>query len=153
MQEQKGPSWISSNPQQVCFCRGSQTNNNRSCATEVESIEVYPGEHFAVSVITVGQMYGSTSGMINASLEDEQAKSHTLLKPKFPEMSSECTNMTFALHSNRDSAIIKLRPLTSELLTRYNITPVELNVKILQCPLGFELTKSPPYTCACSLAL
>ena len=153
MQEHEGPSWISSNPQQVCFCQGSQTNNNRSCETEMESIEVYPGEHFAVSVITVGQMYGSTSGMINASLEDEQAKSHTLIKPKFPEMSSECTNMTFALHSNRDSAIIKLRPLTSELLTRYNITPVELNVKILQCPLGFELTKSPPYTCACSLAL
>lgn len=153
MQEQKGPSWISSNPQQVCFCQDSQMNNNRSCATEMESIEVYPGEHFAVSVITVGQMYGSTSGMINASLEDEQAKSHTLLKPKLPEVSSECTNMTFALHSNRGSAIIKLRPLTSELLTRYNITPVELNVKILQCPLGFEFTKSPPYTCACSLAL
>ena len=153
MKKQEGPSWISSNPQQVCFCQGSQKNNNRSCATEVESIEVYPGEHFAVSVITVGQMYGSTSGMINASLEDEQAKSHTLLKPKLPEMNSKCTNMTFALHSNRDSATIKLRPLTSELLTRYNVTPVEFNVKILQCPLGFELTKSPPYTCACSLAL
>jgi predicted outer membrane repeat protein len=153
MQEQQGPSWISSNPQQVCFCHGSQKNNNRSCETNMESIEVYPGEEFVISVITVGQMYGSTAGMINASLEDEQEKSHTLVKPKLPEMSSECTNMTFALHSNRGSAIINLRPLTSELITRYNVTPVELNVKILQCPLGFDLTKSPPYTCVCSLVL
>ena len=153
MQEQKGPSWISSDPQQVCFCQGSQTNNNRSCESKMEPIGVYPGEEFVISMVTVGQMNGSTAGMINASLEDEQANSHKLVKPKIPEMSSECTNMTFALHSNRNSALIKLKPVTSELITRYNTTLVKFNVNILQCPLGFELTALPPYICVCSLKL
>lgn len=71
---------------------------------------------------------------------------------KLPEIGSECINMTFALHSNRSSALIKLRPVIYELITHYN-TPVELNVNILWCPLGFQLTKSPPYIHVCSIAL
>ena len=153
MQEQKGPSWVSSGPQQVCFCQGSQRNNNRSCETEMEPFGVYPGEHFVISMITVGQMHGSTAGMINASLECKDARNHILVKLNPPEVSSECTNMIFALHSNTNSAIVKFEPVTSELTTRYNITPVELNINILQCPLGFKLTKSPPYECVCSPSL
>ena len=100
---------------------------NPTCETKVEPIEAYPGEQFKISMITVGQMYGSSAGIIDATLEDEQAENHVLVDTNHHEMSSQCTRKTFALHSNRDSALIKLKPVTSELSTNYNITLVEFN--------------------------
>ena len=135
MQEQPGPSWISSNPRQVCFCHRAQQNNNRSCTTEVEPIEVYPGERFTVSVITVGQMNGSTSGVVNASLENEHTEDYTLVRWNHPQASSECINLTFALNSKRKNAQIGFQPVTPEIAIRYKVKTVQLNVHLLQLSL------------------
>ena len=74
----------------------------------------YSGETFTVSVITVGQMNGSTLGIINITLEDEEHPSHSLVRlGSGTESTAECINLTFTLHSNRSSAKINFRPVSS----------------------------------------
>ena len=148
---QTGPSWISSDPRGVCFCLGSKQNdNNRSCITRRDPIEVHPGERFSIAVITVGQMYGSTSGIINSILMNEDHKSHSFLQLSHPESSSKCINLTYVLNTNRSSAQINFRPVTTEIATHYKETVVNLTIQLLPCPLGFQLTNTPPYQCTCN---
>ena len=150
LHNQDGPSWISSDPRRVCFCFGSQQFRNESCAVDEYEIEKYPGEDFSVSVITVGQMKGSTSGLIITNLKDEYHPSHVLVRLSHLESSAKCVNLTFALNSNRSRAKISFKPVTSEIAAIYRSVVSNLTVHLRKCPLGFQLTATPPYKCACS---
>ena len=151
-QEQVEQTWISSNPRGVCFCHEAQHyggHYNHSCRAERDLGEKYPGEEFTVSVITVGQMNGPTSGMIDASLVDED-RSHSLIRVSHPQMSAKCINLTYALNSNGSSAQISFTPVTPEIGTHYRIIVANLTIHLRKCPLGFHLTAAPPYKCVCS---
>ena len=54
MSGQTGPSWVSSRPQGVCFCRKNETVPHKTCLTEHPVINVYPGANFNISAYTVG---------------------------------------------------------------------------------------------------
>ena len=149
-QYNNGSSWVSSDPRGICFCPKSQPYNNNDCITDRDPVEKYPGEIFSISAITVGQMNGSTSGMINVTLLDNDDISHTLLSLSNPKSSAECVDLIFVLRSNQLTAKITLRPITTEIATRYNTIVTNLSVHLLPCPLGFQLSDSPPYTCTCS---
>ena len=150
--EQRGPSWISSNPRRVCFCTQSQQTNNRSCIMRRDPIQVHPGETFTVSVVTVGQLNGSTSGIINSALVDGH-QNHTLTQLNHPDSSSHCVNLTYVLKSNQSSAHIHFKPMTTEIASRYKRETLNLTVQLLPCPVGFQLTSRHPYQCICNKIL
>ena len=54
MSGQTGPSWVSSDPQGVCFCDDNEQPSRNTCRKEHPVIKVYPGARFNVSMITVG---------------------------------------------------------------------------------------------------
>ena len=153
LQNQVGPSRISSDPRMVCFCIESQQFRDQSCIVDSHEVEVYPGEEFTVSVITVGQMNGSTSGSIITKLKDDDSQSHVLVRLSHPEPSAKCVILKFALNSNRSKAEISFKPVTSEIASHYRSTTLNLTVHLRICPLGFQLTATPPYKCICSPAL
>ena len=144
-----GPSWVSSDPRGVCLCHESKMYNHL-CTTSRDSIETYPGEQFAVSVITVGQMNGSTAGMIDASLLNDDHHSHSLITLSHPKPIAKCIDLKFVLQSNQTIAKMSFKPVTPEIDTHYSTIMSNLTVHLLPCPLGFQLTHSPPYTCICS---
>ena len=143
---------ISSDPSEVCFCHESQHYNyDQTCIANTDPLTMYPGEKITVSVITVGQRNGSTSGIINASLLNEN-ENHTLvnLNNTGHGLSAVCVNLTFAIKSNRETAYINFKPIISEFSSIYgNIFP-NLTVYLRPCPLGFQLSNQPPYECVCN---
>ena len=52
---QTGPSVISSEPTDVCFC---DDNNTINCSQTQLTMTAYPGEEINISVVTVGQLNG-----------------------------------------------------------------------------------------------
>ena len=58
---QTGPSVISSEPTDVCFC---DDNNTINCSQTQLTMEAYPGEEINISVVTTGQEGGVTPGIV-----------------------------------------------------------------------------------------
>jgi predicted outer membrane repeat protein len=116
--EQLGSSWITSDPFGVCFCQGSQ-EYNMSCVTNLKPEDgYYPGEEITVSMITVGQMNGSTSGMIQATLLGEDHYQHSLTQSSLPQTSAKCVNLTYVLNSNKRNAQISFKPVSITIASR-----------------------------------
>lgn len=88
------------------------------CIADKDPLTKYPGEKITVSVITVGQKNGSTSGIINASLSNEN-ENHTLVKLNNPRLKIMCIDFMFAVKSNREAAYINFKPIISEFSSIY----------------------------------
>ena len=147
MSGQTGPSWVSSRPQGVCFCHdNSETMPHYFCQTEHPVINTYPGARFNISVVTVGQLNGSTSGLIQASLKD-QASFHKLISHNFGNYSNQCVTLTFTLLTNLSVATISLQPLSKYVIKFFS---VDVSVQLFPCPLGFELLNAEGYKCECN---
>ena len=58
---QTGPSVISSEPTDVCFCND---NNTINCSQTQLTMAAYPGEEINISVVTVGQLNGVVPGLL-----------------------------------------------------------------------------------------
>ena len=58
---QTGPSVISSEPTDVCFCDDNSTIN---CSQTQLTMTAYPGEEINISVVTVGQLNGVAPGLL-----------------------------------------------------------------------------------------
>lgn len=144
---------IASNPLQACLCPQEDDRVNFTCKNKLHQIYVYPGEHFELSMVTVGQMNSSAFGTINATLRSENTSNHVLDRKKNLIPSTGCTTYIFSVKSNHKSAQIDFTAYTSELATRYKIETLTLHVNLLQCPIGFELSQSPHYKCICSSQL
>ena len=57
---QTGPSVVSSEPTDVCFC----DDNTINCSQTQLTMTAYPGQEINISVVTVGKLNGVTPGMI-----------------------------------------------------------------------------------------
>ena len=150
--QQNGPSWISSNPRGVCFCNESHVYDlPSSTCSSTKHIKQYPGEMFTISVIPVGQMNGTTVGLIDARLDGQSENHHLHVSSLNSQQQSraKCVQLAVTLNSNRDSAQIEFKPVTPEIATKYKIETVNLTVQLLRCPLGFQLSAEPPYNCIC----
>ena len=151
MDGQTGPSWVSSDPQGVCFCLVNGTfNPHESCLTNHSVINVYPGEKFSVSAITVGQLKGSTSGHILSSLAGENDfEFHKLVRHHDDgKVSNKCVNLTFTLMTNRSSATVILQPSVNKYRKSFYAS---FKVKLLPCPFGFQLLEvNGHYKCHCA---
>ena len=64
---QTGPSVISSEPTDVCFC---DDNNTINCSQTQLTMTAYPGEEINISVVTVGQLNGVAPGILQIQPQD-----------------------------------------------------------------------------------
>ena len=154
-QNPHGPSLISSDPRGVCFCHSTEFqryNYKQTCLASIDPLIKYPGEIITVSVITVGQMNGSTLGIITANLLNED-ENHTLVRLDNPVLSASCISLSFIVESNREIAHVTFKPVITEVLTIYGTIFPNLTVHLHQCPVGFELSDKPPYECVCNPVL
>ena len=155
MSGQTGPSWVSSDPQGVCFCDDNEKpSRNYECRKEHPVIKVYPGAKFNVSMITVGQMNGSTPGSIVATLDDsdKDGSDRLIVYRGRNATSSKCENITFTLQSKRKLVNIlfdTVPSLTSSgPKTHVRSQSASLTVSFKTCPFGFFKNKN--HSCDCN---
>ena len=154
---------VTSNPLRVCFC----DNNVQQCKNKTYLMlneTRYPGERFSISVVLVGYNFGQVSGPIytetldryRGAVDDSQRIQSVHYK--------QCSNLTYTVTSNHTNHSVTLAMTAQEQITqeeRLNNglknflsicpkpmcepslnTPVYINVKLKDCPLGFKLDKT-----------
>ena len=120
---QTGPSVISSEPTDVCFC---DDNNTINCSQTQLTIKAYPGEEINISVVTVGQLNGTAPGILQIKpLDNTDSSAVTEL-----HNTSAMTCTTIAL-----KPIYRTYSLSVFGTESYRV----LNVTFSDCPLGFEM--------------
>ena len=132
---------IASDPLSTCFCN----NREIQCSALTIEVELYPGQTFKVPVVTVGQANGVVPSSVQAELgPNSQATMGAFQNSQHTK--TACTSLTFTLYSKNYTETITLTTgkciLVQPNLKRY------INVTLLQCPEGFELSGSPAQ-CIC----
>ena len=147
MSGQTGPSWVSSDPQGVCFCDINERPSHIKCHKKHSVIEEYPGARFNVSLITVGQLNGSTPGSIKVALDnsDNDGSDKLIVKRGRSASSSKCENITLTLQSKQNVVAIHFDtvPMSGYLPS----LSVNVMISLKHCPLGF--IKNGEYGCDC----
>ena len=151
MTGQLGPSWISSNPRGVCFCKSDKKISETHCINH-PTFKVYPGARFTISAAVVGQFNGTTIGTINSTLlETENVQLVTYHEQAKPIHG--CINLTYSIFSNvTTNYTLELHAITGVMDIHTNIKPfsIKSSVSLLPCPLGFQLVKiGSKFTCGC----
>ena len=123
---QTGPSVISSEPTDVCFC---DDNNTINCSQSQLTMRVYPGEEIKISVVTVGQHHGIAPGILQIHPYDNMLYNTSAM---------ECKTIEF---TPSDKGKYSLRVLNKP-HCKY------LNIEFNNCPLGFEI-KIEARACDC----
>ena len=167
---------VTSNPLHVCDCSVESTQECFNFSQTIKKVETYPGRKFNLSVVAVGQLLANTtvlSGVpspIYASLlpHSNSTIPQTML---IQNGKRHCSNLTYSINSAAESVVMILaiennndeyfdslwkehaewqkdvyRVLRDDL-----VLPAYVEIDLLPCPVGFELSLDD--TCACSTAL
>ena len=97
----ENPSSISSNPQQVCFIgpkQNSQDSPSLDCIKE-SHVSLYPGQNHTVSMRVVGQVKGSVSGTVLASIAGQEGSINFSDKVQTVNITGE--NLTYTIYSTQ----------------------------------------------------
>ena len=132
---------IASDPFRACFCN----NRELQCSALTIEVKVYPGQKFSVSVVTVGQANGVVPSSVQAQLGSNSQATMGAFQNR-QNTKTVCTNLTFTLYSKNDTETITLTTGRCVLIEQHR--KVYINVSLLQCPEGFELSDSPAQ-CIC----
>ena len=129
---QTGPSVISSEPTDVCFC---DNNNTINCSQTQLTMTAYPGEEINIYVVTVGQLNGVAPGILHTQPQDNAD-----------------TSADMELHNTSaiNCTTIPLKPIYETYkLNVFGIKSFKLiNISFASCPLGFEIS-STTKSCDC----
>ena len=130
---QTGPSVISSEPTDVCFC---DDNNTINCSQTQLTMTAYLGEEINISVVTTGQLNGVAPGILQ-------------IKPLDNTDSSADTELHNT--SAMNCTTIALKPI-HQIYALNVFGYIEhfklLNISLIDCPLGFEISNKSK-TCDC----
>ena len=135
---------VTSRPTGICFCN---SENKRNCSKKMHKINKYPGETFQVLVVIVGQLNGTVPGMVVANILNGSAFAYSdqyLQKVN----NTQCTLLTYSIHSSQKSESISLIPLQSDIKGNFSRNSKYISLSFRTCPLGFSLSHDPPY-CDC----
>ena len=148
-----GLSVISSDPFGVCYCDESNTFPN--CFQKAKAIESLPGQTFNISVVAVGQRDGVVPSIVYAIFKDTNTPhSYTLGELQGSQRSGTgCTNLTFSVYSSTIDIIqmfltIENPGLIMKPFEQPFFSPSLLSVTLSPCPLGFNISGTPP-KCRC----
>ena len=148
-----GLSVISSDPLGVCYCDESNTFPN--CFLKAKALESFPGQIFNVSAVAVGQKDGVVPSTVYAIFKiTDTPNSYSLDKLQESQPSGTgCTNLTFKVYSSTIDTIqiiltVEDPEKPKQPLERTLFSPPLLSVTLSPCPLGFNLSGTPP-KCRC----
>ena len=145
-------SLISSDAARACFCNGYDPD----CSLHIYITEGYPGQMVYIPIVTVGQRFGTTTGTLKVVEVIKGEEIGQILKSWQPS----CQNFSYTVNVKNYADVI---PLTTELkitvviknyvnVLVYLKTNITVNITILDCPPGFELTSNSGH-CDCSSEL
>ena len=164
----------SMDPSRICVC---DSEGVPQCADKLSSIfmsrEVYPGETITISVVVVGEDFGTTVGTVYAGSLDHDTPLLMSDYQHSQEISDlKCTDLNYTLYGDEgSSAMMHLSTLPYEQLeTRYQnkddikraiatyhnkqttllTTLVFIDVKFLPCPPGFSHAGGHSPNCECN---
>ena len=145
------PSSISSKPQHVCFY---DLNGTDYICEKVRHKSIYPGQNFTIYVRVVGQMNGSVSGIVKASVDesriDESERVQTV------NISGESLTYTVypspKQYNSGEEATLKLGAdvdsdtSTNEYVHHFEQATIKIEYK--ECPFGF-IMNTTTMSCQC----
>ena len=142
---------ISSDPNEVCLC------NTTTYIPICNKIDVerapFPGQSFTVTVAIAGQRNGTVPGVVLARFATDTKGNPTLgdLQNSQHINTTSCTNLSYAVFSNRKSELVILSVQQSETgsVFPYYHRLLYLLVSLQPCPIGFELRKDARVFCDC----
>ena len=138
-------STVSSDPFRICLCE----NNTINCGLESPPLFKSPGESFNISVVAVGQGDGSIPAIVRSYFPFESGSDAELGEgERIRQTGKTCTNLQYNVYSPDSTEEIILYaegPCRDIGMARHSI-----NVMLLPCPDGFELSYS---SCVCEARL
>lgn len=169
---------ISSDPKRVCVCK---TNSKPQCAsasyiflTETR----YPGEKFNISMVVVGDEFGTVSAEVYTSILPALQEDPVSLGPHQSIQITDyrqCNDLLYSVHAHENSTVVLAFTATPNKVLKfgdpsqinssiedYNLdvvipdellsTAVFMNITLKKCPMGFEIVGHPP-SCDCNTIL
>ena len=154
--DEEHPSRISSDPTRVCVCGDIAPN----CTITEISIDHYPGQTYTVSVVAVGQWFGTVPSIMQAQFDRSKSTGEIEEVQQTQGLGHWCTNVSFTMRSSAKQEILTLKnsmqnhqasSLRNHLKPWYHKQLFE-NFKIVfnlrDCPLGFYF-KHESKQCSC----
>ena len=141
----------------MCLCKSKMPNCLRIFSTE----SAYPGEELKLSVVAVGQNFGTTSGYVYAQLLQGTANTSLGELQHFQLVQHQCNILPYTIYSRHKKEILVLtataivildygdNKTVQDSIKEYNESnhtyipkdllqfPVYVNVTLQQCPPGF----------------
>ena len=145
------PSYITSNPKQICHCENKTLVHCQH--NPLQKLYVYPGQRFNVSVAVVGWEYGIRPGGVKAYVKATNSQNASLgnLQNSQSISSSSCGYLEYTIYSGAESVTLMLQveqPGDSSMTEKNR--PLSIEVKMRQCPVGFQLKECPSFGLYCS---
>ena len=145
------PSSISSRPQHVCFY---DVNATDYVCEKVRHMSLYPGRNFIIFVRVVGQMNGSVSGIVKASVKGGRVNESERVQTV--NISGESLTYTVYPSPNKnisgEEVTLKLRAdVDSDSITNdyvHHFEPATITIKYKKCPFGF-IMNTTTMSCQC----
>ena len=133
---------VSSDPIAVCPC----VNGTVDCTITSLHREVYPGQIFNVSLVTVGICGGVSPGTV---VVEHNKQIHLIYATTTDYTTTSCTTLNYTVKLTTQiisNTIITLNIPDGDI---YNIRPIKVNLDILPCPLGLVVDFTSG-DCVCS---
>ena len=132
---------ISSDPFRICFCE----NNSPNCGKSMETLSVYPGETFQISVASVGQRNGIVPSAVSSHLNIGR-----LMTSQYIQQSTKtCTVFNYTVFSQQDVSLELYPEGPCSTVSDTLLLQLSMNQG---CPPGFSLENSS-VSCVCDRAL
>ena len=141
-QADKTTSIISSDPFHICLCE----NNLPDCSEVTQTLSVYPGETFQVSVVTVGQ----GNGIVPAAVKSNMDEGRLLNSQYIQRTTKKCTILNYTVFSQWTLSKLELYA-DGPCSTFGDKFTFRLNVN-QTCPPGFNISREET-ACVCDEAL
>ena len=166
---------VTSDPKRVCLCDDQGIPQCLDPDFIYKKITPrYPGESFFVSAVVVGNDFGTVPGLVYSEVSFSETNSLLVQNQRIQEIKrhQECTRLNFSLNSPLTNTVQTLK-LTSnvnavtkskkwlqrDIESEYRLDKiiskpllfhaVYIDVPLEDCPIGFNLTTTPPYICTC----
>ena len=144
--DQTESSVISSEAERICFCSGGVPD----CGIQSITTSVYPGQAITVSVATLGQRNGFTSGVLQ--ILEKANGIQTGKAPVLQQTNAGCFNLStvFLLSPNNivNTEIEFELSVHTEASAHTRVQSIAILVDARQCPVGFQLS-SQSHRCEC----
>ena len=135
---------IASNPFKVCSCHDTTIMCSHS-SHDVLYASIFPGQTVNIPVVAVGQENGVVPTTVQASLGPDSRATFGAFQNS-QKTQEKCSNLSFQVYSSDSSEIITLT--VGGCSTLVYVQHLQLNVTLLECPVGFQLSGDPA-ECLC----